>query len=217
MERAVITPRPSRPGDEGALRRLWQTVFGDDDAFLDVFFREIYIPGMAFVIEDGGVIAAASYAVPFGAYRYIYAVATHPVCRGRGYGRAVTLAAAGDGPAYLHPAGEDLQRWYADMGFVPVSWRRTTAAPGDLTPLTPAEYDARREALLSGTPHASYSPGILALFGLGGGFYADRDDRLWAIGADGSVQERLPAPAGGEPYIYAIGTQEPLYWGLTLE
>jgi hypothetical protein len=43
-------PRPSRPGEEAALRQLWKLVFGDSDAFLDRFFSLVYTPGMAWVI-----------------------------------------------------------------------------------------------------------------------------------------------------------------------
>ena len=105
----MSAPRPSRKGDEAALKRLWQEVFGDEDAYIDAFFREIYRPGMASVIEENGEIAAAAYAVPFGKYRYIYAVATKPEFRGRGYGKAVTLAASGGETAYLCPADATLR------------------------------------------------------------------------------------------------------------
>ena len=83
-----MTPRPSRAGEERALMALWKEVFGDSDEYIDTFFREVYRPGMASVIEENGEIAAAAYAVPFGKYRYIYAVATKPEYRGRGYGKA---------------------------------------------------------------------------------------------------------------------------------
>ena len=53
---------PSRPGDEPALRALWQDVFGDGKDFLDDFFRLIYRPGMAQTAwaEDGTLAAAGS-------------------------------------------------------------------------------------------------------------------------------------------------------------
>ena len=88
-----MTPRPSRVGEERALKALWKEVFGDSDEYIDTFFREVYRPGMASVIEENGEIAAAAYAVPFGKYRYIYAVATKPEYRGRGYARKVVNSA----------------------------------------------------------------------------------------------------------------------------
>ena len=108
-----MTPRPSRKGDEKSLKALWREVFGDTDVYIDTFFRELYRPGMASVVEEDGKIVAAAYAVPFGAVRYIFAVATKPEYRGRGYGRAVVLAAAGGEPAYLCPASATLRCWYA--------------------------------------------------------------------------------------------------------
>ena len=73
-----MTPRPSREGDEKSLKALWHEVFGDTDVYIDTFFRELYRPGMASVVEEDGKIVAAAYAVPFGAVRYIFAVATKP-------------------------------------------------------------------------------------------------------------------------------------------
>ena len=93
-----MTPRPSRKGDENALKALWREVFGDTDEYIDAFFQNVYQPGMASVIEEDGTVVAAAYAVPFGAVRYIFAVATKPEYRGRGYGRAVVFAAAGGEP-----------------------------------------------------------------------------------------------------------------------
>ena len=84
-------PRFSRSGDEAGLRTLWKQVFGDSNVFLDTFFREIYVPGMAAVMEDEGVIVSAADCVPFGAARYIYAVATDPAYRGRGCAKAACL------------------------------------------------------------------------------------------------------------------------------
>ena len=78
-----MTPRPSRKGDENALKALWREVFGDTDEYIDAFFQNVYQPGMASVIEEDGTVVAAAYAVPFGAVRYIFAVATRPEYRGR--------------------------------------------------------------------------------------------------------------------------------------
>ena len=58
-----MTPRPSRVGEERALKALWKEVFGDSDEYIDTFFREVYHPGMASGIEENGEIAAAAYAV----------------------------------------------------------------------------------------------------------------------------------------------------------
>ncbi len=37
-----MTPRPSRKGDENALKALWREVFGDTDEYIDAFFQNVY-------------------------------------------------------------------------------------------------------------------------------------------------------------------------------
>ena len=148
-----MTPRPSRKGDENALKALWREVFGDTDVYIDTFFRELYRPGMASVVEEDGKIVAAAYAVPFGAVRYIFAVATKPEYRGRGYGRAVVLAAAGGEPAYLCPASATLRCWYAlTMRAKTVSYRSNAPLPTVCRKITAEEFRARREVWLDGIP-----------------------------------------------------------------
>lgn len=212
-----MTPRPSREGDEHALKALWKEVFGDTDEYIDTFFREIYRPGMASVIEQDGEIAAAAYAVPFGEYRYIYAVATKPEYRGRGYGRAVTLAASGGEPAYLCPANATLRCWYAlSMRARTVSYRSDVPLPESLREITAEEYNNRREAWLDGIPHAQYSDGILNLFSVAGAFYRGEQGDIYAA-SGGTVYEALPARAGDEPFLMGLNGAEPIYWGLALE
>ncbi|MBQ3277056.1 MAG: GNAT family N-acetyltransferase [Oscillospiraceae bacterium] len=211
-------PRFSRPGDEGGLRALWKRVFADSDLFLDTFFREIYVPGMAAVMEDGGTIVSAAYCIPFGMARYIYAVATAPEHRGRGCGKAVTLFAADGKDAYLCPASKELRRWYMDaMGALPASIRPAFTPTGALKPIPAEEYVRRREALLERVPHAEYSPGILALFALDGGFFEDEAGHICAVDREGSVRELLPCPPGGQIFLLALNGAPPIYWGLTLD
>ena len=211
-------PRPSLPGEEAALRELWIAVFGDDGAFLELFFRELYHPGMAQIIEVNGVIVSAAYTIPFGAARYIYAVGTLPAYRGRGFGKAVTLAAADGRGAYLCPAGETLKTWYREtMGAVPADRRTLCRLPKDAAPIAAEEYAREREALLVGVPHASYSLPILSLFALDGGFYRDRDGALYAADRDGVVREKLPLTEGGEEYLFALNGAPPLHWGICME
>jgi len=208
--------RLSRPGDEKTLKALWKDVFGDGEAFIELFFREVYTPGMAAVAAEDGKIVSAAYAVPFGEALYIYAVGTRAEYRGRGLGKAVTLLAAGGRAAYLCPAEPSLFGWYQrEMGAEPVSRRAPAAPPEKLAEISPEEYRARREAMLSGVPHAAYSDGILKLFSLSGGFFAGEDGSLWAM-EDGRVHEALPPSPGGEPYILGINGAGPIYWGLTL-
>lgn len=216
MERG-LTPRRARIGDEAALMALWKTVFGaEDEAFAALFFRTVYAPENTAVIEADGKIVSCAYAIAFGGARYIYAVSTHPDYRSRGFGRAVTLAAADGGSAYLSPADEKLRAWYEkSMGAYPVSRRALRSPRGELRELTAEEYIARREALLADTPHAEYSDAIAALFLLSGKFYADELGVL-AV-EDGKIKESLPVGEGKEVYVLGLNGAPPLYWGLTLD
>ena len=212
-----MTPRPSRKGDEKSLKTLWHEVFGDTDVYIDTFFRELYRPGMASVVEEDGKIVAAAYAVPFGAVRYIFAVATKLEYRGRGYGRAVVLAAAGGEPAYLCPASATLRCWYAlTMRAKTVSYRSNAPLPAVCRKITAEEFNTRREAWLDGIPHAKYSDGILRLFSVTGEFFCGEHGDIYAVDG-GRVCEALPARAGDEPFLMGLNGAEPIYWGLALE
>lgn len=212
-----MTPRRSRKGDEKALRALWREAFGDTDVYIDTFFCELYRPGMASVVEEDGTIVAAAYAVPFGAVRYIFAVATKPAYRGRGYGRAVVLTAAGGEPAYLCPASATLRCWYAlTMRAKTVSYRSNAPLPAVCRKITAEEFNTRREAWLDGIPHAKYSDGILKLFSVTGEFFCGEHGDIYAVDG-GRVCEALPARAGDEPFLMGLNGAEPIYWGLALE
>lgn len=212
----MTTIRPSLPGDEPALKELWSIVYGDEDALIDCFFRELYRPGSAFTAEEDGKIVSAAYIVDFSGARYIYAVATHPEHRRRGYGKAVVLAAVGKEPAYLVPASEALRNWYArEMGAVTINRRPVYAVETELSPITAGEYARRREALLQGVPHAVYTPEILRYFSSFGEFYAG-ERGIYAV-CDGVIEEALPCTEGEEPFIMGFNGAPPLYWGLTLD
>ena len=212
-----MTPRPSRKGDEKSLKALWHEVFGDTDVYIDTFFRELYRPGMASVVEEDGKIVAAAYAVPFGAVRYIFAVATKPAYRGRGYGRAVVLTDAGGEPAYRCPASATLRCGYAlTMRAKTVSYRSNAPLPAVCRKITAEEFNTRREAWLDGIPHAKYSDGILRLFSVTGEFFCGEHGDIYAVDG-GRVCEALPARAGDEPFLMGLNGAEPIYWGLALE
>lgn len=210
-------PRPSRAGEEPALRAVWKTVFGDSDAFLDAFFRLVYRPGMAAVAEAEGRIVSAAYAVPLQNAVYLYAVATLPAFRGRGLGEAVTMAAAGGRPAYLCPAETSLRDWYARrMGARTVSYRPVwTAAPARRA-MTPEEYNAARETLLRDVPHAVYSLPVLELFAADGGGFFETENGVCAR-AGGELREALPCAPGGAPFMMGLNGAPPLYWGIALD
>lgn len=126
-----ITLRRSLPGDEPGLKKLWKTVFGDTDEFIDAFFETLYEPGEACVALDGGGIVSAGYCLPGVVAKgrrcsYIYAMATYPEYRGQGIAamigrRLIDDAFAGGAEVVATlPATESLVGWYADkLGMTP--------------------------------------------------------------------------------------------------
>ncbi|MEG2214270.1 MAG: GNAT family N-acetyltransferase [Oscillospiraceae bacterium] len=122
----VQTPyelRPSRPGDEPELSRLWQKVFGDSPEFIAEFFARIYRPGDAVLAIRDGVLVSAGYClsgVRAGELRcsYIYSMATEPEFRSQGAARAVGLELLrlaflrGDDLVATLPADAGLTKWY---------------------------------------------------------------------------------------------------------
>ena len=215
----MMNPRPSLPGEEAALRQLWKTVFGDSDEFLDRFFSLVYTPGMAWVISEDGEIVSAAYAIPLKNAVYIYAVATHPKCRGKGYGKAVTLAAAQGRAAYLYPAELSLRDWYSrEMGAVTVSQRPMfDRNRGESWRISAEEYNRRREELLADIPHAVYPTPLLQLFEFTGEFRADNNG-IFAREPDGTIKEALPlTTTDGEPFVMGLNNAPPMYWGLAFD
>ena len=173
------TVRPSVPEDVPAQRALWKLAFGDSDAYLDNFYDHYYRPERVVVLEEEGAVRSmtawfdTAFAVPGrGEYRaaYLYAVATHPDCRGRGL--AGELLAGADGyfrslniPAVTTvPAESSLHNFFGANGFREC-FTCSQAAPGTeerlirpfaLEPVDPERYGRLREALLRDTPHIAY-------------------------------------------------------------
>ena len=132
--------RPSRPGDEAALKHLWQIAFGDSPDVINHFFARLYQPGKAILWAEGESIASAIYLLDAGSTApaggktlstaYAYALGTLPEYRGRGLGSQVTKAAIthsftmGFDCNVICPAEESLFPYYTRLGythFIPIS------------------------------------------------------------------------------------------------
>ena len=175
----MLKTRFSTPADVPAQRQLWQLAFGDTDEYLDNFYLHYYRPRRAIVLEEDGVVQAmftwfdTTLTLPGGkTFRaaYVYALATHPDCRGRGLAGKL-LADAG---ALLRPLGIDLlttvpaepslHNFFAANGFAEgflmeqrtIPAPRPGAAPAPLRPADPAHYNKVREALLADVPHITF-------------------------------------------------------------
>lgn len=182
----MLLTRPSVPGDIPAQRQLWQLAFGDDDAYVDNFYRAYYRPERVLVLEEDGLIRSmtawfdTTFVVPGkGEFRaaYLYAVATHPDCRGRGLAGKL-LAGADDYfrtlgiPAVTTvPAQPSLHQFFGANGFGECFRHfEGSLSPAELPspkqpllyPVSPKEYGAVREAILAGLPHIAYPEDALA-------------------------------------------------------
>ena len=181
----MLQTRFSVPADIPAQRELWKLAFGDTDEYLDNFYLHYYRPERAVVLEEDGVVRAmftwfdTTLTLPGGQrFRaaYVYALATHPDCRGRGL--AAKLLA--DADALLRPLGIDLMttvpaepslhNFFAANGYQEgfVMEQQTIPAPEGVSPVCtlrpadPAHYNEVRESLLVELPHITFPDEAMA-------------------------------------------------------
>lgn len=166
--------RPFRPKDEPDLILLWQTAFNDSAAFINDFLHNIVRPGRGIVFDKGGRICSAAYLIDGITVKgeqvpYIYAAATLPEYRGRGFGTAVLYACAElakPNRCAVSPANNNLFAWYEKLNFIP-SYSLYEAkllneySNFTLTELNANEYAAIRRKLLYGTAYADFDAKLL--------------------------------------------------------
>ncbi|MBE6972577.1 MAG: GNAT family N-acetyltransferase [Ruminococcaceae bacterium] len=175
--------RTSHIEDGPRLRELWKLAFGDDDAYIDHFFTRYYAPERMLVLEEDGQVQAmtAWFDMPLVfangtriAAAYLYAVATHPDCRGRGLaGQLLAFAddwlkEQGFDCVTTVPARPDLHVFFCRNGFVEafaLTQRQyspnAAGMPAVLRAVGAEEYALLREGMLTGTDHVSYSRSAL--------------------------------------------------------
>ncbi|MBQ3134712.1 MAG: GNAT family N-acetyltransferase [Oscillospiraceae bacterium] len=230
-----IVLRPAVIGDRFRLYELWRIAFGDSDEYIDCFFAACPDPERVLVLEDEGGVQAmtAWFDMPLvsedggqwpGAY--LYAVATHPDCRGKGYA-GMLLKWAGEwlqsrGFACLTtvPASGSLHRFFAANGFaeqfVLVEQELVpdmTIAPAPLAAVEWQEYGSLRERALARTAHAAcggqglaYQQAVCRLSG-GGLFRAGSGCACVERAGDTAVVKELLAPEGEHPAILSALAQ----------
>lgn len=128
------------PADvRGQLRDLWHLVFGDSYDYIDAFFAAFPSEDIVHTLSVDGQVVSVLYALPLTLADgkrswpvvYIYAVATLPEYRGRGYMSLLMskveqlLCERGVSFLYLLPASEGLRDFYARLGYAPCSARAT--------------------------------------------------------------------------------------------
>lgn len=215
--------REYRPEDQAALTALWRQVFGDPLEMIAAFFSALPDMGIGAVAEVEGrpvgaayVLDALSLADAAGKEQrcgYLYAVAVDPGHRHHGLGAGLSRKAASlsldRGAAFICtlPAEPSLYPWYEEILGLRCALHRqyftVTARPvWPAERLCPADYLARREALLSGRPHLRPAPAVMDFAGqffaiFGGGLYACGGGLCAACIADGrALIQELIAPEG---------------------
>lgn len=177
--------RPSRPEELPAQKALWKTAFGDEDRYIDWFYTCCGTEHMLLLLEDGRLASMLALlphglTLPGGGTArgyYVYALATDPAVRSKGYGRQL-LRAAGEHAAKLGgdcvtvvPAEASLFKFFGTVGFDAAFFHREVellhdqavpARPGDrVEPISPAEYNALRARLLEGAPAVTYGEELI--------------------------------------------------------
>ena len=119
--------------DIKSLRDLWKEAFGDDDSFLDNFFRSAYCEKRARCIKSEGQIIAALYWFDCmyndNKIAYVYAVATAMKYRGKGYCNILMndthklLNIIGYSGVILVPATDKLFKFYEKLGYITCAYK----------------------------------------------------------------------------------------------
>ena len=187
--------------ESAQLTALWHRVFGDPETLAEEFLRRLPDFGCGFAaVEDGRVLGAAYWLELAGEkLGYLYAVAVHPEARGRGLGaelsRACFEAGRERGAQWrtTAPAEPSLFGWYERiLGVKPALYRQATEREAEpllpVSPITPEDYAARREALMGTRPHFRCVPEAMRYEAancrtFGGGLFAVGEGIAAAIAA----------------------------------
>ena len=178
--------RPSRAEEIPAQKALWKAAFGDEDSYINFFYDHCVRPEDVLVLAEDGVLRSMLALLPVlvelpGGERveapYIYALATDPEARNKGYGRKLLLytddylAERGVECVTVVPAEPSLHRFFSTVGFSECfAHRKIEYLPDQLPPpaqgdraipIDAGEYGILREGLLSGSFHAVYPEALL--------------------------------------------------------
>ncbi|MEQ8201918.1 MAG: GNAT family N-acetyltransferase, partial [Syntrophomonadaceae bacterium] len=178
--------RLAAAGEIDRQKEIWKRCFGDSGQYIEDFYRHRYHPDQTMLLLQGGEIVAMLTMVPVSIVTaagrrldgaMLYAIATHPDFQNQGVGRQLLNSAhqhlIGRGLAFslLVPAYEELFDFYRPLGYREAFYLRELdlkrrdlyvlpvppASPCLIYPIGPEEYNLRRERLLAGRTHVSYS------------------------------------------------------------
>ena len=205
---------------ESILKRLWKTVFGDPDDFIDAFFQIAYSPDRCRYLTQDGQIVSALYWFDCQCQgrklAYLYAVATDPAHRGKGLASQLLnethshLQALGYSGAVLKPA-EGLFPFYERLGYRTSCYvNRFTAEAGavsaQIRELFPSEYASARRTYLP--KNGILQEGITLEFLHAFAQYYATSDALICVARDRSaVYEYLGNPDSAPGILRSLGIQ----------
>ncbi len=167
------------------LIKLWQAAFGDGEAFIQGFFERWGSPDRLLVLREDGVVMSMLALLPMEGVTaagerallpYVYALATDPEQRGKGWAKKLLDYAAdraGDmGAAGICtvPAEPSLHNFFASAGYGECFAARRQTVPltsptagGEVRGVGAAEYAELREELLTGVPHGAWDGELTAI------------------------------------------------------
>lgn len=209
-----------RDRDFPQVLELWQACFGDEEAYVRFFWENGFPLGRGLLMKEDGRTVSMLFLLPgalaqssnFLPAEYVYAVATLPEYRGRGYAAELVRSGAEMARSQktaalcLLPANPSLYDYYAKLGFVK-GFRAQSFQNGYQPPLTPPlEHEfmqheimqeimcRKRDAVWSRLGYFAWPPPLLAYMQrehvfTGGEVYADAHSYAF-LNADGSVKER---------------------------
>lgn len=184
----MLQMHAARPGELPRIREIWKLVFGDDDSFLERFLDFCPPERIQVLLEEGEVqsflaLLPATLVLPDAEpakLDYVYALCTHPGWRGKGLGgQILNYADYFSRTRWAQvictvPAQESLHQgffrpWGYREGFITYVTEVDAAAlsageeADTIAALSAADYNRRREKLLSGLAHVAYPDAALEL------------------------------------------------------
>lgn len=133
---------------------LWQSIFDEDEAVINIYFQNVYGICENPIIENNGEILSSAFLVPceIGKHKgfYVYCALTHKQHRGQGLMAQILAKAdkirekSGFDFLLLVPAEESLFNYYAKFGFVPFGYGFSADFPENYSEIQ-AKYSSVRK------------------------------------------------------------------------
>lgn len=182
----MVEIRASRQEEVPAQKQLWKLAFGDEDSYIDYFYQNYYSPeNMMVLVEDGKLstmlaLFPMTLRAPEGVSAraaYVYALATDPAARKKGYGRQILhyldfyLRQREVDCVTVVPAEPSLHKFFSSVDFDEcfvtreVELLRELVEPvraGDaIAPVEAGAYNRIRDGLLAGERYVAYSDALV--------------------------------------------------------